>query len=384
MNVSFLRELYQRPGPWASVYLDATHNTADGDQAVGLRWRGLREQLAAQGADEPTLTAMDYAVNTGYQVNAVPAVGPTAGQGRVGLAVFAAHGRVALAEPLPRPPVREQATWSRRPQTGPLIAAAHDQVRWVRAVVDRAGGTLTAADAGHLRINRDVPTAEQYPKHKSGQGGWSQLNFERSTVTVWDRNVHDVVDAVTDAADRMGADVVIVAGDVRARQMLIDRLPKRLAGRVVESDTGSRAPGADPSTLDDVTAEAVARVARDHRLELLDRYRMDLSRGRAREGVGPVSEAAWQAAVDVLLLTDDSDFVGVDPVRVWIDPEDPRAVAPDPAVLREVGVSGAEQENAVAALIAAAAAGDAEVVTVDPNDVVLTDGIGAITRYATA
>jgi hypothetical protein len=382
VNLSFLRELYQRPGPWASVYLDATHNTADGDQAVGLRWRGLREQLAAQGADEETLAAMDLAVNSGQAIDTVPSVGPPAGSGRVGLAVFAAHGRVALAQPLPRPPVRESATWSRRPQTGPLVAGAAEQVRWVRAVVDRSGGTLTAADAGHLRIDRDVPTTERYPTHKSGQGGWSQLNFERSTVTVWDRNVHSVVDAVTDAADRMGADVVIVAGDVRARQMLIDRLPKRMAGRVVESDVGNRAPGGDPSTLDNVTAEAVARVARDRRMELLDRYRMDLSRGRAREGVAPVSEAAWHASMDVLLLSDDSQFASSGPpLQVWIDPDDPRAIASDPAVLRDVGVSGPERENAVAALIAAAAAEDAEVVTVDPSEQRLTDGIGAITRY---
>jgi len=396
VNLSFLRELYQRPGPWASVYLDATHNTADGDQAVGLRWRGLREQLAAQGADEETLAAMDLAVNSGQAVDTVPSVGPKtppgagsagvagppAGSGRVGLAVFATHGRVALAQPLPRPPVRESATWSRRPQTGPLVAGAAEQVRWVRAVVDRTGGTLTAADAGHLRIDRDVPTAEEYPKHKSGQGGWSQLNFERSTVTVWDRNVHNVVDAVTEAADRMGADVVIVAGDVRARQMLIDRLPKRMAGRVVESDVGNRAPGGDPSTLDNVTAEAVARVARDRRMELLDRYRMDLSRGRAREGVAPVSEAAWHASMDVLLLSDDSQFAGSEPpLQVWIDPDDPRAIAPDAGVLRDVGVSGPERENAIAALIAAAAAEDAEVVTVDPSVQRLTDGIGAITRY---
>ena len=382
MNLSFLRELYQRPGPWASVYLDATHNTADGDQAVGLRWRGLREQLAAQGADEETLAAMDLAVNSGQAIDTVPSVGPPAGSGRVGLAVFATHGRVALAQPLPRPPVRESATWSRRPQTGPLVAGAAEQVRWVRAVVDRTGGTLTAADAGHLRIDRDVPTAEEYPKHKSGQGGWSQLNFERSTVTVWDRNVHNVVDAVTEAADRMGADVVIVAGDVRARQMLIDRLPKRMAGRVVESDVGNRAPGGDPSTLDNVTAEAVARVARDRRMELLDRYRMDLSRGRAREGVAPVSEAAWHASMDVLLLSDDSQFAGSEPpLQVWIDPDDPRAIAPDAGVLRDVGVSGPERENAIAALIAAAAAENAEVVTVDPSVQRLTDGIGAITRY---
>ena len=88
MNLSFLRELYQRPGPWASVYLDATHNTADGDQAVGLRWRGLREQLAAQGADEETLAAMDLAVNSGQAVDAVPSVGPKTppGAGSAGVA----------------------------------------------------------------------------------------------------------------------------------------------------------------------------------------------------------------------------------------------------------------------------------------------------------
>jgi hypothetical protein len=372
VNLSFLRELYQRPGPWASVYLDATHNTADGDHAVGLRWRGLREQLASQGADEPTLAAMDLTIGT------VPDIGVSniAGPGRVGLAVFAAHGRVALAQPLPRPPVRELAVWSRRPQTGPLVSGAADQVRWVRAVVDRTGGHLTAADAGHLRIDREVPTTEHYPTHRSGQGGWSQLNYERSTSTVWDRNVRNVVDAVTEAADRMGADVIIAAGDVRARRTLIDRLPKRWAGRVVESEAGSRAPGSDPSTLDDVTADAVARVASDRRAELLDRYRMDLSRGRAREGVAPVTEAAWHAAMDVLFVTD-----GADASLVWIDPDDPRAIALTPAALREVGVGGPEQEDAIAALIAAAAVADTEVVTIDPNEQRLADGVGAITRY---
>jgi hypothetical protein len=46
-----------------------------------------------------------------------------------------------------------------------------------------------------------------------------------------------------------------------------------------------------------------------------------------------------------------------------------------------VGVSGPEQEDAIAALIAAAAAADTEVVTVDPNEQRLSDGVGAITRY---
>ncbi|HEY2670826.1 MAG TPA: Vms1/Ankzf1 family peptidyl-tRNA hydrolase [Rugosimonospora sp.] len=366
MNLSFLRPLYERPGPWASVYLDATHNRTDADQAILLRWRGLREELADQGADELTLVAMDIAVNPDRGV----------APGRVGLAVFAAEGRVALAEPLPQPPPVQVATWSPRPQTGMLLSAGHEQVQWVRVVVDRTGAQLTAVDTGRLRINKEVAGSQEYPIHDSQQGGWAQARYERSTNVSWDRNQKDVVPRLTAIVDALGADIIIVAGDVRARQMLIDRLPVRLSGRVVESDTGSRALGAEQQHLDDITAQEVARVAGHRRCEVLDRYRMDLTRGFAAQGMPAVTEAAWHGAPAFLLLS-----TGAELPRLWVDPDDSRAVAVDPQVLRDAGVAHPEEETADAALIGAAAATDADAFAISMEEERLLDGVGAILRY---
>ncbi|GAA5183243.1 Vms1/Ankzf1 family peptidyl-tRNA hydrolase [Rugosimonospora acidiphila] len=366
MNLSFLRPLYQSPGPWASVYLDATHNRTDSDQAILLRWRALREELADQGADEETLVAMDIAVNPDQGV----------APGRVGLAVFASGGRVALAEPLPQPPPVQVATWSPRPQTGMLLSTGHEQVQWVRAVVDRTGAQLTAVDSGRLRINKAVSGSQEYPIHVSEQGGWAQARYERSANVSWDRNAKDVVPRLTAIVDALGADIIIVAGDVRARQFLIDRLPARLSERVVESDTGSRALGAEQQHLDDVTAQEVARVSGHRRCEVLDRYRMDLAKGFAAQGMPAVTEAAWHGAPAFLLLS-----AGAELPMLWVDPDDFRAVATDPQVLRDAGVQRPEQETADAALIGAAAATDADAFAIDLAEERLLDGVGAILRY---
>src|SRR4051812_4416053 len=105
MKLSFLRPLYERPGPWASVYLDVSRDTEDAAKAVDLRWRRLRDELAGQGADAATLDAAETALR-----DADPR------PGRSGLSIFASGGTVVLAEPLAGPPPRDLAVWSGRPQ----------------------------------------------------------------------------------------------------------------------------------------------------------------------------------------------------------------------------------------------------------------------------
>lgn len=87
MQLSFLRPLYQRPGPWCSVYLDASLDTEDAHAALDLRWRGLQRQLAEQGADEPTIAAIDRVIR-----------GHDPMPGDYGLAVFGTQGQVVLSE----------------------------------------------------------------------------------------------------------------------------------------------------------------------------------------------------------------------------------------------------------------------------------------------
>ncbi len=62
MELAFLKTLYQRPGPYVSVYADLTRNTEDAVKAVELRWRALRADLEDQDTPEHTLRAVDRAI----------------------------------------------------------------------------------------------------------------------------------------------------------------------------------------------------------------------------------------------------------------------------------------------------------------------------------
>jgi len=57
MELSFTRRLYDVPGPWASVYLDATHDTESARGAIKIRWKDLRESLR-HDIDDRTLHAL--------------------------------------------------------------------------------------------------------------------------------------------------------------------------------------------------------------------------------------------------------------------------------------------------------------------------------------
>jgi hypothetical protein len=110
MRLDFLRPLYEGPGDYASLYLDASRTTEDAAELVALRWRAARERLADAGADPATLDALEGLV-TG-QAHSVP-----------GLAAFARGGEVALtAAPSPartQHPSPTAAAHSRPPDRRP-------------------------------------------------------------------------------------------------------------------------------------------------------------------------------------------------------------------------------------------------------------------------
>jgi hypothetical protein len=64
MNLDFLRPLFDCPGSWVSVYLDATWAGENADHAVALRGRGLRKPLTDQDADDAGLETVETASGT--------------------------------------------------------------------------------------------------------------------------------------------------------------------------------------------------------------------------------------------------------------------------------------------------------------------------------
>ncbi|PZF92012.1 baeRF2 domain-containing protein [Micromonospora deserti] len=369
MDLHFLRPLYDRPGPWTSVYLDATRAGASAGHEVDLRWRALRERLAGQGADLATLDAIEDAVR-----------GHPYQPGHYGLAVFAHDGTVALVEPLPAPPPADVAHHGPLPHAMPLVAQRGEDVPYVRVLADRTGADLTGVVAHDIPRQRTVTGRESFPLHRVQAGGWSHRHYQQAAEESWSRNAGDVAAAAADLAESVGAEVIVVGGDIRATQLFVERLPDRWRDRTVRTDAAARHPGADQAGLDEVTVRAVAEAADRHARDVIDRYRAQRGDGSAPTGLADVVAGLRRGQLDTVLLVDDVSSTDT----LWISPDDPDLVATDERALRESGVADPQEVRADAALLRAIARTGARLVLVGPDEVPLTRGIGAVPRYADA
>jgi hypothetical protein len=362
MELSFLRPLYARPGPWASVYLDASRDTPDASPALELRWRALAGQLGDLGAEPETVDALDRVVR-GHEPR----------PGEYGLAAFATGGEVVLAEYLSAPPRRDLADYGPLPHTMPLVAQRGEHVAWVRVLTNRTGADIDAVSVGGVPRHAHVRGGESFPIRRIQSGGWAQARFQREAMTSWKRNAKDAAYATAEIADRVGAEVIVVAGDPHARSELAAQLPELWRERVVLTDAGSRAAGADHGRLDDVTVQAVAEVADEHTRTVLDRY---CQQERVGNGLGAVVAALQRNQVDTMLIVDDPSSTAT----LWIGPE-PTDIALSAEELRNMAVDTPVQVRADAALVRALAATDAALALVGPDEVPLEDGVGAVLRY---
>jgi hypothetical protein len=369
MRLSFLRPLIDRPGPWASVVLDATHETEDATKALELRWRAAREELAGKGADGATLSALENAI-----INHDPL------PGRYWLAAFASHGEVAMVEPIVATPADHVAAFGPLPHAMPMVAGYGEQVAWLRVVVDRLGADLEGATAGGVPRKGEVTGHYLYPVHRTKGGGWSQSRYQRSAQMTWEHNAKEIADAVADLATEMMAEVLIVAGDQHARHYLIEHLPEWWQKRYIESDIGSRAHNARPEPLDDFTLRSVARLADQHIADVLERFKIQRAHDAAAEmGLEAMVTALQRCQVDTALLINDLSSTA----HVWVG-EAPHEVAMTEQELTAMGVQHPQRVRADAALLRALAATEANLVLVTPDEIDLDGGVGALLRYADA
>jgi hypothetical protein len=366
MQLSFLRPLYDRPGPWCSVYLDASRDTHDAHPAVDLRWRALKGSLLEQGGDPVTIDAVEEVVR---RHDPMP--------GDYGIAVFATRGRVVLTEYLSAPPLRDLATWSALPHTMPLVAQRGEQIAWVRVLADRVGADAIAVSAGGVPRKAQVVGRESHQLRRVQPGGWSQSRYQRAAMEAWHHNAGDAAAATADLADKVGADVVVVAGDIRATGMVAAQLPERWQDALVRTDAGARNRGADPMAMDDLTVQTIAEVADQRIATALDRFGVQEDVGA---GLEAVVSALQRNQVDTMLIVDDPSADG----ELWVGPE-PTEIATDPQQLAAMAVTDPQRVRADAALLRALVGTDAELAVLAPEEAPeLTDGVGAVLRYVDA
>ncbi|MER5701920.1 Vms1/Ankzf1 family peptidyl-tRNA hydrolase [Micromonospora sp. NPDC002296] len=366
MQLSFLRPLYDRPGPWCSVYLDASRDTEDARPALDLRWRALKGELLEQGADAPTVDAVERVVR-----------GHTPMPGDYGIAVFATRGRAVLSEYLSAPPLRDLAAVSELPHTMPLLAQRGEQIAWVRVLADRTGADAVAVSAGGVPRRAHVTGREEFQLRRVNPGGWSQSRYQRAAMEAWHHNAGDAAAATVELAEKVGADVLVVAGDVRATGMITAQLPERWQDVVVRTDAGSRNVGADPTLMDDLTVQTIAEVADQRITAALDRFGMQEDVGA---GLDAVVSALQRNQVDTMLIVDDPSSTE----ELWIGPG-PTDISTDPGQLTAMSVPDPHRVRADAALVRALVGTDAELTVLGPEEAPeLTDGVGAVLRYVDA
>lgn len=368
MDVSFLAPVFTTSGPYATVCADVTHTTENADQELELRVRAVAEQLQAQGAPEVVVEAVRGRLLEGNE-------GGEAGTLRGRAVVVAADGSVVLDEVLadvPRDPV---VSWSPQPDLLTVLRQLAGRVPHLVVVADRVGADISVASlAGRPEEQEDVE-GDTFHMRKLGVGGWSQRRYTNTAEDQWVHNMGRVVEEVGSLARRLQPRFIIVAGDVRARQILTDRADKAWADLVVTMEEGGRAAGADREVVERRAAELVAEHEAHEEADTVEKIQSAAAHGLAVTGTAPVVEALRKGQVETLVLADRPDdeglLVGASPLELGVDQGDMDAL----------GVQDVHSVPADAALLAATVASAAGVVVVPRSAMPGDIPVAAILRY---
>lgn len=372
MRLSFLEPLFDRPGPWATVYFDPGDNDEAGAKRRELAVREAGRQLRDQGADPATVEALEAVLAEVH-----PAEDPA---GRV---AFAADGEVALTHRLARRPQPQIAEWAPLPRLTPLLELAGQDPRCLVAYIDRTGADFElVTSAGRRQAGQ--AEGQQWPVNRTATADPSERRFQEKVENTWEENAAMIAEALTSAYEGSDAEVAVLSGDPRQRTAVYDRLPVAIQESAVLTERGGRAEGSESAALEAVIAGAREERVRLRTEESQERFRAGrIGTGRpteAVEGVPAVVAAAREHRVETLLLrTDGPDldretWVGPAPDQLAVRRTEAQTLgAPDPAAAR-----------ADDALLRSAAVTAADVLVVHPDGEesdLPVGGIGALLRW---
>lgn len=358
-----LARLLEGQGPFVTVELTTDARVDNAAQRSMQHWRNVRNDLEAQGADGPTLDAVEAAV-------------PDLHLNGAGSVVVATQGRVVLTVGLDEAPARDRGTVGPLPRLGRVIAWRQLHQPHLIVLADRSGADLIAVGPHGEGTTQTAGNDNSGDPHlrKGHPGGWSQRRFQERAENLWEENARAVAERVEEIARILAPVAILVAGDVRAVALLKEHLDDRLAPLVRELD-GSRHADSGADAVAEAAWTQVKTVAAEDTVTFLERFREEQGQAdRAADGLVPTIEALNAAQVETLLVHDDPE----DERSAWFAPDGP-LVAPDRATLAGYGVDQPAEGRLVDALVRAAFATGARVRIVPKT--VVTDGVGAILRY---
>ena len=371
MDVSFLEPVFAATRPVATVCADVTHTTASAATELDLRVHALSDRLRAQGAPEPVVQVVRGRLLEGDE-------GGEAGTLKGRALVVAADGSVVLDYALVDAPLREIAEWSPQPNLMPILRQLPGRVPHIVVLADRTGADITYFGYPGQIEEQDTVKGDTFQIRKVRGGGWAHHRYQHNAENKWIHNAEEVAAQISSMARRLSPRFVLVAGDVRARQILTDRASDPWSDLIVSMDQGGRAAGADRAPVDERRGELVAEYEAREDAEVLEQVQAAAAHGLSVTGLKPVLETLRKDQVETLVLADDQEedatlLVGDSPMELGVDQQDMDAL----------GTHG-RPVPADRALLAAAFSTRAGVVLVPrsamPDDV----AVAAVLRYTDA
>jgi hypothetical protein len=362
-------DLYRKTGPWCTVYTDGSQLTPRTAHPEELRPRWIRETLASAGAPTEDLDAVEEALLATHEGIPDP----------VSQFILVRQGQIEVNEFLPGNRVTsEERTYGVIPVLGPLVRHKPEEFAYVVAEVGRDGGDVRLHFASRPRAADVLEIAGDTDDiQKTHGGGWSDLKLQHHTENTWKKNAAEIAGVIDEVVRDNRAQLLIVAGDVRARTLLEEQLSEQSRSLLHMVDVHTRARGADTTALDEAVEELVDQVVKQHQEEALERLRMRQGQGSPLLATGLAAVVAGLEAAAVECLLGDGDGDWGDKQLLALDGEPWVAVSEDQATGAEVlGKAPAE-----AALLRAAAMTDADVWFLPKESMPGDEGIAALLRY---
>jgi hypothetical protein len=346
-----LAGIYRAGGNYSQVYLDMSVDTSDPPGVRDERRKSVIDALRGAGAPEADIDAVTDAL----------AAGPTAPSPAC-LFVLVKDGEILVEEVLLGIAAEQESVYfGSLPDLTPLLKM--QPLEFVYLTVE------TARDGGEVRLFHAGSAAEETVEHVQGRtdtlhkvkgGGWRHDHLQNHAEEIWRQTQSQLATTIDEIVRDRGPRLIVIAGDIRARQLLANELSEASKAILAVEPTNTRADGSTDEALPDRVNAEIERILAADKEALLDRLNLHDGRGDnlVELSYGAIVQALASAQVNTLILDSaklsDREALALD-AEPWI------ANAPEQAL--GAGIIGAVP--AQLALVRAALLTDARVIFTD-------------------
>lgn len=374
MQLHWIKPLIGIPGPFATIYLDATRGDESGYREVMNRWQGLRRSLKEQGAPSELLNTLEDRIAQ-----------PTHAGGSLGRFLIAARGEILVDRILKTPPAKDEAIFAGAPALRAAAAASDDHVHYFLIDVNRMGADVKAPDPrdpfGAPEIYAEI-AGEHDVVHKVRGGGFHHGKLQNRAQDSWERNADLIAQRINELVTTDRPELLIFSGDVRALSLVREKLGEEARQISREISGGGRKEGIEDANFYRHLEELLVQFRQERRAAVIAKFTQELGRDEAATvGKDSVTQALQRGQVAELLVAGDGSAPPRPNETLWIG-KHALEVADTQDEVRELSDT-AEELPADIALLRAAVGQDAGVTFI--NDALdLADGVGALLRWSDA